>query len=159
MESFFDYFIVFAVGFISCASVFYATLYFQAEKPFSLSTSGSIQAPSDWIKEGQISIYKDRIVIKVENLSLSNYAATGSMIPALDENSNGIRIKPASPEQISAGDIVTFRRGEDLIVHRVIEKGNDEKGVWFVTKGDNSDLDDGKIYFSQVEYVTIGVLY
>jgi signal peptidase len=95
----------------------------------------------------------------VENLSLSNYAATGSMIPALDENSNGIRIKPASPEQISAGDIVTFRRGEDLIVHRVIEMGNDEKGVWFVTKGDNSDLDDGKIYFSQVEYVTIGVLY
>jgi hypothetical protein len=45
------------------------------------------------------------------------------------------------------------------IVHRVIDKGVDENGYWFVTKGDNNKQADGKVYWEDVKYVTIGVIY
>ena len=116
-------------------------------------------APSDYIKENQIEITDDKIIIYVENPSLSRYADTGSMIPLLDEYSNGIRIVPDSEEEIYVGDIVTFIRDDKLIVHRVIEKGNDSGGIYFITKGDNSTVSDGKIRFSDIKYKTIGVLW
>ena len=96
-------------------------------------------------------------MINIPNASISSYAPTGSMKPTFDQGSNGIRIIPNSAEQIETGDIVTF--GDQNIVHRVIEKGKDEDGYWFVTKGDNNQMSDGKIRFEDIKYVTIGVLY
>ena len=117
------------------------------------------KTPSDYIKENQIEIMDDKIIIYVENPSLSKYADTGSMIPLLNEYSNGIRIIPDSEEDIFVGDIVTFEKDNRLIVHRVIEKGSDEDGTFFVTKGDNVSISDGKIRFSDIKYKTIGVLW
>lgn len=149
--------LVFCIGFSLATFLYYSN--FSIEKPFSFSVSGNVNAPSNRISENQIKVENNRIIISVENASLSRYAATGSMKPVLDENSNGIRIIPESPEQIKIGDIVTFEQENDLIVHRVIENGEDEKGKWFITKGDNSEISDGKIYFSDIKYVTIGVLW
>ena len=149
--------LAFCIGFSLATFLYYSN--FSIEKPFSFSVSGNVNAPSNWINENQIKIENNKITISIENASLSRYAATGSMKPVLDENSNGIRIVPESAEEIKVGDIVTFSKGNDLIVHRVIEKGEDEKGKWFITKGDNSEISDGKIYFSDIKYVTIGVLY
>ena len=149
--------LVFCIGFSLATFLYYSN--FSIEKPFSFSVSGNVNTPSNWINENQIKIENNKITISIENASLSRYAATGSMKPVLDENSNGIRIVPESPEKIKLGDIVTFSKGSDLIVHRVIENGEDEKGKWFITKGDNSEISDGKIYFSDIKYVTIGVLW
>jgi hypothetical protein len=44
-------------------------------------------------------------------------------------------------------------------VHRVIDKGIDEKGVYFVTKGDNNSVVDGKVRFKDIEYVTIAIIW
>ena len=101
----------------------------------------------------------DKIIIKVNNASLSNYADTGSMNPVFDIGANGIRIKPESEEQINVGDIVSFDYDNKLIVHRVIEKSFDDKGVYFITKGDNADFPDGKIRFEQIKYITVGVIW
>ena len=90
---------------------------------------------------------------------MSRYAPSGSMRPVLNSKANGIRIKPKSPEQINVGDIVSFRRGMDLVVHRVIKKGEDSEGVYFITKGDNNDFVDGKIRFKDIKYVTVGVIW
>jgi signal peptidase I len=81
------------------------------------------------------------------------------MEPLLDENSNGIRIIPKSEEDIHIGDIISFEKNKDLIIHRVIDKGVDNNGTYFITKGDNNNVSDGKIRFEDIRYITIGVIW
>ena len=155
------YLLVFALGFLSCIFVAASFDYFDVETPgnfFGLNYS-NVSAPGDWIDDGQIKVYNDRVVIDLAGASLSRYAATGSMKPLLDAGSNGIRVVPESEEQIDVGDIISFRDGNELIVHRVIEKGEDFEGVYFITKGDNNSVSDGKVRFSQIKYVTVGVIW
>ena len=152
----------FVLGFCSCAFII-LFLSSGIQTPLSVGSfslvKGESFAPGDWIKQNQIQVESDKIVINVPNAKLARYAPTGSMRPVLDYNSNGIIITPSSADEINVGDIITFKQGSDLIVHRVVEKGEDEQGVWFVTRGDNNAVTDGKVYFKDVEYVTIGVLY
>jgi hypothetical protein len=154
--------IIFLFGFLSANFITYFYMY-GLESPFSnnfgLSGVNSNDAPNDFIQEKDITIYDDKIVIEVPGTSLSKYASTGSMKPVLDEYSNGIRIMPKSEDDINIGDIITFKKDNYLIVHRVIEKGNDVQGVYFITKGDNNNVNDGKVRFSDIKYLTIGVLY
>ncbi len=128
----------------------------QMEKPL-----GGVEraSPSDFIKAGDIRTYPDRVVISVEGASLSRYADTNSMDPVIDKEATGIEVIPKSADEISMGDIVSFESGNGIIVHRVVEKGFDENGFWFITKGDNSLIADEKIYFDKIHYKTIGVLW
>ncbi len=127
---------------------------------FSSSITGfSINEPSDFIDNRNIIVYDDKVVILVEDANLRSYDSGGSMLPIFGENSNGISIKPKSEEDIDVGDIISFRKKGKLIVHRVVEKGTDDAGIYFITKGDNSILSDGKIRFSDIEYVLIGLIY
>lgn len=66
---------------------------------------------------------------------------SGSMEPAYPVGSV-IYYKSASPDDISAGDPITFRAGEDgaLITHRVVEKREITRE--FVTKGDANETAD-----------------
>jgi hypothetical protein len=151
-------FAIFAVGFFSALAL-NSYLSNSLESPFSYSSNSEVKAPSDFIKESQISITKDKIIINVEDASLSAYAPTGSMVPLFDKGANGIRIVPQSEDEINAGDIVTYNKDSMLIVHRVIEKGIDTEGTYFITKGDNNDYADEKVRFSDIKYKTIGILY
>lgn len=157
MKDIVEYVFMFLIGFLSCVALFYVTG--SVEQPFGMSYSGNTNAPSDYIKEDDIYLFEDKIIINLDNAKISRYADTGSMKPVLDENSNGIKIKPVSEDDIEVGDIISYRSGFDLIVHRVVEKDIDNQGVYFITKGDNSDIADGKIRFSDIEYKTIGVLW
>jgi signal peptidase I len=158
--------IIFLFGFLSANIITYFFMY-GLESPFSnnfgVLNINSNNAPSDFIKEKNIKIYDNRVIIDIPGVSLSRYAPTGSMKPVLDEGSNGIRIIPRSEDDINIGDIITFKQDIDnddyLIVHRVIEKGEDLEGIYFITKGDNNSLNDGKIRFSDIKYLTIGILY
>jgi len=167
-----EQFLVFLLGFFSCILVFLVLFnvfpYLNIEKPlnlagFSVNENDSLEAPGNWIKKEQITLIGDKIVIDLAGLggvSLSNYAATGSMKPVLDVFSNGIRVVPDNEDEIGVGDIVTYRDNGQLIVHRVIEKARDEQGVYFVTQGDSNNVSDGvKLRFNDIEYVTIGVLW
>ncbi|MEM0465754.1 MAG: signal peptidase I [Candidatus Pacearchaeota archaeon] len=154
--------IIFFLGFLSANLISYYFIY-GAEIPFSKKWNFTgyyfDKAPFDHIKENQIEVYNDRVVIYVNNASMSKYAATGSMKPTFDENANGIRIVPKSPEDIHIGDIITYSDGKNLIVHRVIEIGEDSKGIYFITKGDNNTVSDGKIRFSDIKFITIGIIW
>lgn len=154
--------IIFLIGFLS-ANILSFYFVYGLEVPFSFNnfsfTSNQNQTPFDFVDESQIKIYEDKIIINIENASLSRYAPTGSMIPLLDENSNGIRIIPKSEADIHLGDIITFEQDKMLIVHRVIEIGTDNNGTYFITKGDNNPISDGKIRFNQIKYITIGVIW
>jgi len=131
--------IIFLFGFLSANIVSYFFIY-GLENPFSndfgLVGVGSNPTPSDFIKEKDIKIYDDKIIIEVPGISLSRYAPT-----------------------VYEGDIITFNQNNLLIVHRVVEKAIDDEGVYFITKGDNNSFSDGKIRFKDIEYITIGVLY
>jgi hypothetical protein len=154
------YTLVFIAGFFSCALIFYSFYYLETEIPFKTGLMVyENPAPSNWINEEDIIIYNDKIILKIPNATISSYAASGSMKPLLDKESNGIRITPKSEQEIKVGDIVSFRLFGRLVVHRVIEKGIDEKGIYFITKGDNNLVNDGKIRFEDIEYVTIGIIW
>jgi len=156
-ESIINYMMIFLIGFLLCFIVnfFIISGY---EFPFSFGNM-SLDSPSDFISSEDIIVFPDMIVIRVGNATIGRYAATGSMLPVLSERANGIKVKPKSEEEIGVGDIITFRQSGLLIVHRVVDKGNDEKGVYFITKGDNNDVIDGKIRFEDIDYVIIGILY
>ena len=150
--------IIFLLGFLIANII---NLYFISgfESPFSYILLDNSSAPYDFVKENQIEMFDDKIIIYLKDASLSRYAPTGSMLPLFDENANGIRIKPESEQDIHIGDIISFQKEMDLIVHRVIEIGSDEKGIYFITKGDNNDVSDGKIRFKDIKYITIGVIW
>ena len=73
----------------------YLLIELRYENPFTtLATAGNEifdkPSPANWVKESQILVYPDRIVILVPNATMSRYAATKSMDPIFDYNANGI---------------------------------------------------------------------
>ena len=150
--------IIFLSGFFSCVFLFSFGVSTDLEMPFGFG-GGDVDAPSDWVSEEDIIVLDDSIILNIANATVSRYSATGSMRPVLDIGANGIRVVPESEDDVEVGDIITFRSGERQIVHRVVLKGLDSEGVYFVLKGDNNDFDDGKIRFSDIRYKTIGLLY
>ena len=81
------------------------------------------------------------------------------MVPIFDTGANGVGIKPKSEDELNVGDIITFRQDGNLIVHRIVEKGIDEEGWFFITRGDNNNINDGKIRFSQIDSVLVALFY
>ena len=152
------YTLVFLLGFLSCAFLFYGFYFSGVEIPFGGGDSDSV-APSDWVDSDDIIVFGDKIILNIPNATVSNYAATGSMKPLFDSGANGIRVVPASEDDVEVGDIVSFRWNGMLVVHRVVEKGVDESGAYFVTKGDNNVYGDERIRFGDIEYVTVAIVY
>lgn len=164
------YTLVFVLGFLSCAFLFYGFSYSNVALPSVPFSDGNIpfatglvvsdvNAPSDWVSSNDIIVFDDMVILRVSNATLSSYADSGSMKPVFDEGANGIRVVPQSVEDVNVGDIVSYRFGKILVVHRVVEKGFDEEGVYFIMKGDNNLLSDERVRFEQIEYVTIGVIW
>ena len=154
------YTLVFLLGFVSCALLFSVFSYSNIEIPFGTGmVSYDAEAPSDWVSEEDIVVFDDMVILRIANATLSNYADGGSMLPFLDKGANGIRVVPESFDDVEVGDIVSYLFDDIMIVHRVVEKGVDEEGVYFVMQGDNNLVSDGKVRFEDVRYVTVGVLY
>lgn len=114
----------------------------------------------DWVKEEDVHVYDDNVVIDVPDLAHGHVLGTGSMLPTVSGNCTLLYHVPPNENEINIGDIITFTKGEKLIIHRVIKKSRDEKGMYYITKGDNNWVrDGGKVYFKNVHYVVVGILY
>jgi hypothetical protein len=125
------------------------------------SSSFTPASPDDWVREGNIEVYSDRVVIHIDNASISRYEDSTSMVPVLDSGVNGIRIVP-EPEDIHIGDIVSYEAGwiDGLVVHRVVYIGEDDLGKYYILKGDNNTKNDPeKVRFEQIRYVTVALIY
>lgn len=162
----FKYLLVFLLGFLSCLCLFCVLEYSNnnfpnfKEVPFGTGLVGlSNVAPLDRIPEEDIIVLEDMVILKIAGATLSSYSESGSMRPLFDEGANGIRIVPESEEDVNVGDIISYRVGDILAVHRVVEKGVDEEGIYFITQGDNNLVNDEKIRFKDIEFVTIGIIY
>ena len=62
---------------------------------------------------------------------------TGSMSPLILAGDH-VYISRVTPERVRTGDIVAFRRGDNIIVHRVLHKHHFTNGYSFYEKGDNT---------------------
>lgn len=134
----------------------FETLSIHKEKPFFGDEERF--SPYDRIKEQDLQLFFDRLIINFQGIKLASYSNTNSMDPLIDEHSTGLEIIPETEEDIHEGDIVAYQSGNDLIVHRIVSVSEDELGWYALLKGDNSQ-DVEKIRFEQVKYVLIGVLY
>jgi len=154
------YTLVFLLGFLSCAVLFYGLSYSNLEVPFATGlVSLNVEAPSDWVSEEDIIIFEDHIELNIANATLSSYAPTGSMKPLFDAGANGIRVRPSGEDDISVGDIISFQQNGVMIVHRVVDIGEDIDGIYFITQGDNNLISDGRLRFGDIEWITVGVIW
>lgn len=69
-----------------------------------------------------------------------------SMEPTLQSGDLVIVVKRVSADDVKAGDVVVYRRGGTLIIHRVVKI---ESGT-LITKGDNNWLPDPPVSFQSV---------
>jgi hypothetical protein len=136
------------------------------EKPLSLGIPddnlADLSSPSDHIPEENIHVFSDRIVIDVEDASWAKFTDTNSMDPFIDAGANSIEIKPESADDVDVGDVISFRTefADGLIIHRIVEIGEDGEGAYFITQGDNAPgADPGKRRFEDIEGVVVGVVY
>lgn len=126
----------------------------------SLIKSKELSSPSDWVKEEQIKVYHDKIILEVPNAIWSTFTDTNSMDPFIDVDSNAIEIKPTNSDSIKVGDVISYRSPYGVLIHRVVEKGEDQKGTFYIAKGDNNTLSDpAKVRFADVEGVVVAVIY
>ncbi len=117
-------------------------------------------SPGDKIKESQIKVYDDKIILDIENAVWASIKDTRSMEPFLNKDSHSIEVSPESTEDIAVGDIISYSLQDIVIIHRVVEIGEDEEGWYVFTKGDNlENRDEEKVRFEQIKGVVVGVLY
>jgi signal peptidase I len=65
-----------------------------------------------------------------------------SMVPALKPGDAALLYRPHIAE-LNINDLVAFRSGQTIVVHRVVEKGVDSGGSsYLVTKGDSNQWND-----------------
>ena len=101
----------------------------------------------DRVSLGQIFILPDKIIVE-GNYHISEFEDSNSMLPTMDYGSNGIQIIVDESIELQIGDIISFTpRGTNItVVHRIVDEGQDEKGVFYITQGDNNPLtDQGKV--------------
>lgn len=119
-------------------------------------------SPADRIKEEQIRVGNDNVIISIKGAEWASFTDTNSMDPIIDAEAHAIEIIPQSEDEIQVGDIVAYESeyAEGSIIHRVAYKGQDEQGTYFVMKGDNNPTSDpGKVRFSQIRRVVVAIIY
>jgi len=157
--------LVFSLGWLS-ANIYTSLSVGEAEKPLSLTSlfNGNVErySPGDHVQEKNIHVYDDRIVIDLKGASWSSYTDTNSMDPVIDVDANGLEVRPTSPQDIKIGDVIAFRTRytTGIVIHRVVDTGQDNQGWYAKTKGDNNPtVDPGKVRFKDITGVLVGVIY
>ena len=74
---------------------------------------------------------------------------SGSMDPAIPVHSV-VLVQPAAPEELQPGEIVAYRSGSSVVIHRLVENHIVEGEL--VTKGDaNAEADPLKVGYADVQ--------
>ncbi len=132
----------------------------ETQLPAALLGGQENSSPSDWVKEEQIQVYPQYVVLDIPGTKWAGFTDTNSMDPFIDETANAIEIRPSNPDAIQVGDVISYQTIYGILIHRVIEKGVDEAGMYYIVKGDNNRFSDPfKVRFDEVQGVVIAVIY
>jgi hypothetical protein len=118
--------------------------------------------PTDRVPEKAIKVYGDRIVLDIQDAEWATFTDTKSMEPIIFAGSNAIEVQPKTTDDIKVGDIVSYRSkyADGSTIHRVVYKGEDEDGTYFIMKGDNLPTSDpGRVRFDQIDRVVVAIIY
>ena len=83
---------------------------------------------------------------------------SGSMEPNI--NIGDMVITKSNEDELEVGDIISYRKGQSVITHRISQILEDENGEkTYRTKGDNNNAEDGEeIYLKDIEGKVIKVI-
>ena len=126
------------------------------------SASRDKPSPSNWVKNSQINVFNDEVVLKIKNAKWAVFTDTKSMDPVIDSTSKAIQIIPENKTDIHVGDIVAYKSSyeDGTVTHRVTEIGNDSKGWYAIFKGDNNKYPDPeKVRFKQITGIVVAIIY
>ena len=118
--------------------------------------------PGEHLDDSQIKVYNNQVVLDVQDAIWAKFTPTHSMDPVLSSNASAIEVVPKSADDVNVGDIVAYKSeySDGIIIHRVIQKSTDQLGTYFTLKGDNNPTPDpGKVRFSQIQSVVVGIIY
>lgn len=92
---------------------------------------------------------------KFKNINLFGYKSyvitSASMEPEI-KSGDVIISKVTKQQDLQKGDVITFKKNQDVITHRIVDIQNNEEKKYYVTKGDNNKYEDlEKIEYSQIE--------
>ena len=133
----------------------------QSREEFALSTpTAEGLLPADRISSDAIKVYANHVDIEIPNAQWASFSPTGSMLPVLGPTAHALQIVPQSGDDIKVGDIISYHYNGKVISHRVIEKGADDQGTYFIAKGDNNpEPDPEPVRFSQIDRVVVAIVY
>jgi len=122
-----------------------------------------VESPSK-IPRDNLFFYPDKATITLEKYSwiYFNESDTDSMYPTITKNSYALGLPVNETSAINIGDIIYFKipQVQQSYVHRVVDKGVDELGEFFITKGDNNNLRDNvKLRRNNIAYVIAAIIY
>ncbi|HEY9076687.1 MAG TPA: signal peptidase I [Anaerolineaceae bacterium] len=80
-----------------------------------------------------------------------------SMIPTLYAG-DVVITRPVEASQVKVGDLVRFTQNNLNIMHRVMEIQQTEKGIIFITRGDNNDVNDPPVTAAMLEGKSVVIL-
>ena len=126
------------------------------------SASRDKPSPSEWVKNSQINVFNDEVVLKIKNAKWAVFTDTKSMDPVIDSTSKAIQVIPESEKEIRIGDIAAYKSSYEngTVTHRVTEIGHDSKGWYAIFKGDNNKYPDPeKVRFGQITGVVVAIIY
>ncbi len=124
-------------------------------------TANELPSPKERINASNIFVYNDRVIIKINNPKWAIFTDTNSMDPVIDKEAKAIEID-ANCDDIQVGDIVSYESKiyNTVIIHRVIDIGYDDKGKYFIFKGDNNKIEDPeKVRCDQLKRVVVAIIY
>lgn len=132
----------------------------EKQMPAGFFQSHEVHSPSNWIDSKQIKVYEDKVVVDIKNATWARFTNTNSMDPLIDEHSHAIEILPEDPHTIDVGDVISYRTTYGTVIHRVIERGQDQEGLYYIVKGDNNQFTDPfKVRYDAIEGVVVAVIY
>ena len=95
--------------------------------PLSFFGGAELPSPGDWVKEEQIKVYPNKIILDVKDDTWGGFTDTNSMDPFIDAQANALEILPKDANAINVGDVISYQSGYGVIIHRVIEKNQDQQ--------------------------------
>lgn len=76
---------------------------------------------------------------------------SGSMEPNL-QIGDMVIVKKVKQNELNKGDIISFRQGQSIITHRIVEIIENDGQIVYKTKGDNNNAEDsGNVLYEMIE--------
>lgn len=94
-------------------------------------------------------------ISKMKNIDIFGYKAyiivTNSMEPNI-KIGDVVITKKVEQNELTKGDVITFKRGEEVITHRITKIDQKEEGNEYTTRGDNNNIEDKeKVKYDMIE--------